>query len=92
MTKDLPPLVIVPVVADSLALAMVETSDVPIVLLDGGLSVIAASASFARAFHLDPASIPGTSMFALGSGEWDVPQLRSPAEGNPDGRGRRPGL
>jgi len=32
---------------------------------------------FAHAFHIDPTSIPGASLFALGAGEWDVPQLRS---------------
>jgi len=66
-----------PVVADTLALALVASSDAPILLLDGDLSVLAASASFARTFQLDPFGIPGRSLFALGDGEWDVPQLRS---------------
>ncbi len=66
-----------PVVADSLALALVASSDAPIVLLDGDLKVVAASASFARAFQIEPKDIAGRSLFALGSGEWDVPQLRS---------------
>jgi two-component sensor histidine kinase len=64
-------------VSDSLALALVATSDAPILLLDGELRVIAASASFSRAFHIDPATLGGRSLFALGDGEWDVPQLRS---------------
>jgi len=66
-----------PVVADSLALALVASSDAPIVLLDGALVVVSASASFSRAFQVDPASAAGASLFALGKGEWDVPQLRS---------------
>jgi two-component system, sensor histidine kinase PdtaS len=66
-----------PVVADTLALALVAASDAPIVLLDGALEVIAASASFARAFQIDPAAASARSLFSLGSGEWDVPQLRS---------------
>jgi len=66
-----------PTVADSLALALVDSSDAPILLLDGKLAVIAASASFARTFQIDAASATGRSLFALGSGEWDVPQLRS---------------
>ena len=66
-----------PVVADSLALALVAASDAPIVLLDGELKVIAASASFARGFQIDPATTDGRSLFVLGDGEWDVPQLRS---------------
>ena len=45
-----------PVIADTLALALVASSDAPIVLLDGDLDVVAASASFARAFQIDPAT------------------------------------
>jgi two-component sensor histidine kinase len=67
----------IPIVLDSLALALVATSDAPILLLDGDLRVVAASASFSRAFQLDPAAVTGVSLFALGHGEWDVPQLRS---------------
>jgi two-component system, sensor histidine kinase PdtaS len=66
-----------PKVADSLALALVAASDAPILLLDGALTVIAASASFSRAFQIDPDATEGRSLFALGGGEWDVPQLRS---------------
>ena len=50
-----------PVVADTLALALVAASDAPIVLLDGALEVIAASASFARAFQIDPAAASARS-------------------------------
>jgi len=74
MANDLP---IFPVVAHSLALALVATSDAPILLLDGTSTVIAASASFARAFQIDPSHLEGMSLFALGAGEWDVAQLRS---------------
>jgi two-component sensor histidine kinase len=66
-----------PVIADTLALALVAASDAPVLLLDGALVVIAASASFARAFQIDPATLSGHSLFTLGGGEWDVPQLRS---------------
>ena len=66
-----------PVVVDSLALALVASSDAPILLLDGDLTVIAASASFVHAFQIDPATANDRSLFALGRGEWDVAQLRS---------------
>jgi two-component sensor histidine kinase len=66
-----------PAVADALALALVASSDAPIVLLDGALDVVAASASFTQAFQIDPAAASGRSLFSLGAGEWDVPQLRS---------------
>jgi len=66
-----------PVVAHSLALAVIESSKAPLVLLDGDLKIIAASASFHRAFQIDAATTPGQPLFKLGDGEWDVPQLRS---------------
>ena len=66
-----------PAVADSLALALVASSDAPILLLNGDFTVIAASDSFSRSFQIDPTSITGRSLFKLGEGEWDVPQLRS---------------
>ncbi|CAN7392183.1 sensor histidine kinase [Phenylobacterium sp. LjRoot225] len=64
-------------IVNSLALALVASSDAPILLLDGALDVVAASASFSRAFQIDPAALAGVSLFAIGAGEWDVPQLRS---------------
>jgi two-component sensor histidine kinase len=66
-----------PVIADALALSLVATSDAPIILLGGDLAIIAASASFCRAFQIDPAAIEGAPLFSLGAGEWDTPQLRS---------------
>ena len=66
-----------PIVADSLALAVVVSSDAPTLLLDGDLMVVAGSASFSRAFQIDLDTMRGQSVFALGSGEWDVPQLRT---------------
>jgi two-component sensor histidine kinase len=66
-----------PTVAESLMLAMVASSDAPLLLLGGDLEVIAASNSFGRAFHIEIASAPGRAIFELGSGEWDLPKLRS---------------
>lgn len=61
--------------ASTLAMALIIASQAPIVLLDGDLTVIAASASFYRAYNLFPA-IPGPIKFSqLGQGEWNVPQL-----------------
>lgn len=59
-----------------LALAIVASAASPLVLLDGDLIVIGASATFVHAFHID-ASATGRSIFDLGDGEWNVPQLRS---------------
>jgi two-component sensor histidine kinase len=71
------PALLRPEVATSLALAMVESSQAPLLLLDGDLTVIAASISFSQAFQLDPDNLQGRSIFSLGGGEWDVRQLRS---------------
>lgn len=66
-----------PEVAHSLASAMVASSHAPLLLLDGDLNIIAASASFGCAFQIDPAAVAGRQLFALGACEWDVPQLRA---------------
>jgi len=64
-------------VFDSLALAMVASSDAPLLLLDGDLTVIAASHSFCRAFQIDPVGVANHPVFRLGAGEWDRPQFRA---------------
>jgi two-component system, sensor histidine kinase PdtaS len=64
-----------PTAALNLALAIVASSKAPILLLDAGLTVIAASKSFCRAFQIDPGKVAGRSLAALGGGEWNAPQL-----------------
>lgn len=66
-----------PSVADSLMLAMVASSDAPLLLLDGDLTIIAASHSFGRAFAVDVTTASGSPVFDLGAGEWRSPKLRS---------------
>jgi two-component sensor histidine kinase len=66
-----------PEVALTLAMALVAWSDAPLLLLDGDFNVIAASASFCSAFHIDPKTVQGLSVFALGGGEWNARRLRS---------------
>ena len=58
-------------------MAVVASSDAPLLLLDGDLRVIAVSESFCTAFDVDPAAARGVPLFGLGSGEWNVPQLGS---------------
>lgn len=71
----------------SLTVAVVASSNGPLLLLDQGLAVVVASQSFCRDFALDPKGVVGRSVFELGRGEWNVPQLRSlltsTAAGNP---------
>lgn len=56
---------------------MVGSSTAPLVLLDGDLKVIAASASFFATFQINPAGAVGEHFFNLGEGEWNLPRLRS---------------
>jgi two-component system, sensor histidine kinase PdtaS len=63
--------------ASSLAVALVVTSQAPLLLLDENLAVIAASQSFCRIFQIAPTATVGLKLSALGAGEWNVPQLDS---------------
>jgi two-component sensor histidine kinase len=58
-------------------LAVIASSNEPLLFLSSDLTVIAASASFCRTFQIDPASIPGRLLSKLGAGEWAIPQLTS---------------
>jgi len=58
-------------------LAVVASSNEPLLFLAADLKVIAASASFCRAFQIDPASVPGRQLADLGAGEWASPQVGS---------------
>jgi len=62
-------------VAPDLARAMVVASSGPLLLLDGDLSVIAASTSFCRAFQVELGSVSGRPFLELGTGEWNDAQL-----------------
>ncbi len=74
---DLPPDAPLPVVALTLALAVVGSSTAPLLMLDGTGRVLACSDTFKRAFGLTPGQTVGRSIYALGDGEWDVPRLHS---------------
>jgi two-component sensor histidine kinase len=58
-------------------LAVIASSNEPLLFLNADLEIIAASASFCRAFQIDPATIPGRKLSELGGGEWDMPKLNS---------------
>jgi two-component sensor histidine kinase len=65
-------------VADACALAqsIVDTVREPVIVLDKGLRVIAASRSFYSAFEVSPEETQGKLLYALGHGQWDIPKLR----------------
>jgi two-component sensor histidine kinase len=58
-------------------LAVIASSNEPLLFLSEDLRLIAASASFCRAFGIAPATVPGRSLADLGQGEWGAPQLGS---------------
>jgi len=62
-------------VALNLALAVIASSTTPLLLLNGDLTLVAASKSFCNAFQIEPGTISGRPLRALGAGEWDVAQL-----------------
>jgi two-component sensor histidine kinase len=61
----------------SLMLAVIATSETPLLLLAGDLKVIAVSQSFCVTFGVDSTAVRGRSVLEMGDGEWDVPQLGS---------------
>jgi two-component system, sensor histidine kinase PdtaS len=71
---------ITPLHADTspgLAMALVASSQAPLLLLDDDINIVGASMSFCRAFGCEPDTVHGTALAKLGTGEWDVPQLHS---------------
>lgn len=64
-------------VAHSLTLAIVTSSPAPLLLLDGELTIIAASSYFCSGFGADATQLTGQPLYALDDGKWDTPQLRS---------------
>lgn len=65
-----------PDAALGLTLAVIEASPTPLLLLDADLRLVAASGSFCEAFGIEPRTARGCEIFALGTGEWDVGELR----------------
>ena len=61
----------------NLAMAVVESSHAPVLLLDENRLVVAASEAFCRAFGIACETIAGQELAALGAGEWAIPQLQS---------------
>ena len=60
----------------ALAQCIVDTVREPVLVLDKGLRVIAASRSFYSAFKVSSQDTQGRLLYALGDGQWDIPRLR----------------
>ncbi|MBW4516840.1 MAG: PAS domain-containing protein [Timaviella obliquedivisa GSE-PSE-MK23-08B] len=63
--------------ARNYAETIVETVPTPLVILDTDLRVNTASRSFYDTFQVSKAETEQSSLFALGNGQWNIPQLRS---------------
>jgi two-component sensor histidine kinase len=59
-----------------LAQAIVNTLREPLLVLDKNLRVIAASRSFYLTFKVERQDVQGRPVYALGNGQWDIPELR----------------
>lgn len=62
--------------AQTLAQAIVDTIHEPLIVLDGGLRVLAASRAFYDIFKVDPEHTMGCLLYDLGDGQWNIPALR----------------
>jgi two-component sensor histidine kinase len=66
-----------PEAAANLALALITSSQAPLLVLDDRFTVISASSSFCSVFAINANTIEGMALANVGDGEWDVPQLHS---------------
>jgi len=62
--------------AKEFAEAIIETVRQPILVLDADLRVIKANDSFCAGFQIATEEITGNHLHHLGTGQWDIPQLR----------------
>ena len=62
--------------ARAFAQAIIDTVREPFLVLDHDLCVLAASRSFYQAFKVGYDDTYGKPLYALGDGQWDIPQLR----------------
>jgi two-component system, chemotaxis family, CheB/CheR fusion protein len=66
--------------ARNYAEAIVETVQVPLVVLDPDFRVSKANRSFYEKFEVSPAETARSLFFYLGNGQWNIPELRSRLE------------
>jgi len=62
--------------ARALAQAIVDTIRGPLLVLDKDLRVVAASRSFYLSFRVERQNVQGLPIYALGDGQWNIPELR----------------
>jgi two-component system, chemotaxis family, CheB/CheR fusion protein len=57
--------------------AIVETVSQPLLVLDAEFRVVRANTCFYESFHTRASETLNASLYALGSGQWDIPALRA---------------
>ncbi|MEO0535730.1 MAG: CheR family methyltransferase [Cyanobacteria bacterium P01_A01_bin.123] len=57
--------------------AIVQTVREPLIVLDADLNVVTANRQFYQVFQVTPNDTEHRSIFELGNGQWNIPQLRS---------------
>ncbi len=62
--------------AQAFAESIVSTVREPLLVLDESLRVVLANRSFQQTFRVPPEETPGTLIYELGNGQWDIPALR----------------
>jgi two-component system, chemotaxis family, CheB/CheR fusion protein len=62
--------------AREFAESVLATLREPLLVLDGELRVVSANPAFYKAFRVNPAETERVPIFQLGSGQWDIPELR----------------
>jgi len=67
--------------ARNYAETIIETVPIPLVVLDADLRVNTANRSFYETFQVSEAETIHTLLFELGSGQWNIPRLRSMLNG-----------
>src|SRR5207237_6006262 len=65
---------------NALASAIVATIREPLIILDRGFHVVAASGAFYRLFQVEAAATQHCPLHELNGGQWNVPGLRKPFE------------
>ena len=63
--------------ARNYAESIIETVQTPLVVLDADLRVQTVNRSFYRTFQVSESKTGHASLFELGNGQWNIPQLRS---------------
>lgn len=56
--------------------SIVETTPVPFLVLDPDLKVVSANPAFYRTFHFEAEDTEGHLLYAIGDGQWNLPELR----------------